>query len=78
MFFPAAEGVEDGVVQVFEGLVAPYLDGAGHHRVLLGELLGDWAADDEDLQGVESHVVLSVGWLNFSTGFLERAIGLFC
>jgi hypothetical protein len=58
VFVKAAKGVEDGVVQVFEGLVAPHLNGAGYHRVLLGELLGDRAAEKKYFQGVEPHLAL--------------------
>ena len=50
-------------VEVFQGLVAPNLYGAGDHRVLLGELLGDRTADDKDLQGVEAHLALVGGLL---------------
>jgi hypothetical protein len=63
VFVKAVEGVEDGVVQVCEGLVASHLDGAGHHRVLLGELLGDRATEQKDLQGVQPAVVVLGGLL---------------
>jgi hypothetical protein len=55
---PAAEGVEDGPVQVFERLVAPDLDGARDDRVLPGEFLGDRPTEEEDLQGIEPNAVL--------------------
>src|SRR5262249_5529179 len=50
---PAAIGVEDGVVQVCERLVAPKLDRAGHDRILLGELRGDRATEEEGLHDVQ-------------------------
>src|SRR5262245_19772064 len=65
VFFPAAIGVEDGVVQVFEGLFAPNLDGAGHHRILLGELLGDWAAEQDDFHRVKPSLGLAGGPAGF-------------
>src|SRR5262245_27690503 len=71
VFVPAAKGVEDGVVQVFERLVAPKLDGAGDRRVLPGELLGDRAAEKKDLQGVEAHLAL-LGGLASSRRWLSR------
>src|SRR5579872_5276181 len=37
VFFPPAKGIEDGVMQVCESLVASNLDGAGHRGVLFGE-----------------------------------------
>src|SRR5262249_7424370 len=70
VFFPAAKGVEDRMVEVLQGLVAPNLDDAGHHRILPCELRGDRAAEQEDLQGVEAHALIG-GSALFRGRFLD-------
>jgi len=62
MFFPPTEGVENGVVEVFEGLVATNLDGPREHAIFLGKTFGDGTTEEIDLQGIEEHFVL-VWWL---------------
>ena len=59
VFVEASEGIEDDVVQFFECLVATHLDRAGDDRILLGELFGDRAAIEENLQRIELGFVVA-------------------
>lgn len=57
VLFPAVERIENGVMQISQGLIAPDLDSTGDNRVLFAEFLCYRAAGNKDFQGIQAHLL---------------------
>jgi len=69
MLLFSVKGVKQGLMKIFQGLLAADLEGARDDGVLLDELFGHRTTENKDFQGVEA-VVPSSGWL----GLLLRSL----